>query len=323
VWDSLFQKLLGKSIFRRQKLFYLDQQSYVVRYCVVLSNNTSHEKNLKLFFPLPASLPHQVVLESPRFSQLDWRIKEEPRYGNRYAVAEVKLKAGQEFAVEELFQVSIIPHVYSGGSFKLEDYQNVRLPETNRYLAANNYLRTDNYVKRMARQVVAGEEDLWNILTLLNNFVSERLRYGSPKDGLYTAYEALDRKTVDCGGFNTLFVSLCLTLNIPARIVSGFWLGYEHNEMHSWVQILLPDGSFISADPSVEHLRKHKRTKKLGCLGKVGSDRLIFSWGSDLPLVSGGNKYFAPILQHPFISAREGLDGLEAVTKCISSFLLA
>jgi len=81
---------------------------------------------------------------------------------------------------------------------------------------------------------------------------------------------------------------------------SGFWLGYEKNGMHAWLEVQLPDGRWLPADPSVEALRKAGRIKKSGGLGFVGSDRAVFSYGCDIQLDNQFG-YAVDILQVPFI----------------------
>jgi hypothetical protein len=117
---------------------------------------------------------------------------------------------------------------------------------------------------------------------------------------LYSVTKALRLKTVDCGGYDTLFASICLALGIPARIVAGYWLGYKQNLMHAWLELQLPNGQWLPADPSVEALRKVGRSKKIGGLGKIGSDRIAFSYGCDIKLFEYKN-VVVDILQVPFI----------------------
>ncbi len=121
-------------------------------------------------------------------------------------------------------------------------------------------------------------------ITRANQFVIEYLTYGNPIDGLYTAQEARDKRVVDCGGFDTLLQDELKKKDIESNVVAGFW---SDGNMHAWLEI-----GTIPADPSMEYLRKHGRTRKSGMLGFVGSDRIAFSTGN-------------PFLQHPFLKEED------------------
>ncbi|MEK7451289.1 MAG: hypothetical protein AAB643_00315, partial [Patescibacteria group bacterium] len=59
-------------------------------------------------------------------------------------------------------------------------------------------------------------------------------------------------------------------------------------------------------DPSVEHLLSRGRTDKSGRFGFIGSDRIVFSRGSDITLEVEDKKITADILQNPIIIAEKG-----------------
>ena len=71
--------------------------------------------------------------------------------------------------------------------------------------------------------------------------------------------------------------------------------------MHAWLAILLPDGKWIPADPSVEQLRRLGRSGKIGVLGEVGSDRVEMSVGCDLDLQINNAAIRTDLLQTPII----------------------
>jgi transglutaminase-like putative cysteine protease len=93
-------------------------------------------------------------------------------------------------------------------------------------------------------------------------------------------------------------------------VVSGFWLSPSISyklkaksspQMHAWLAILLPDGRWIPADPSVEQLRRLGRSRKIGVLGEVGSDRVEMSVGCDFDLQINNATIRTDILQTPII----------------------
>jgi len=71
---------------------------------------------------------------------------------------------------------------------------------------------------------------------------------------------------------------------------------------------MLPNGQWLPADPAVESLRKQQRTKKVGQLGFVGSDRIAFSYGCNILLEIKGQEKRADILQNPLVFPQNGPD---------------
>ena len=136
-----------------------------------------------------------------------------------------------------------------------------------------------------------------------NTFVMSHLEYGNPIEGLYSASQAREKITVDCGGFDTLLQEELAKHGIESRIVSGFW---ESGKMHAWLEIKVGE-NWIPADPSMEQLRRDRRTKKSGELGFVGSDRIALSVGSFFEIEIGVARYPVDILQNPLIIPEEGI----------------
>lgn len=147
------------------------------------------------------------------------------------------------------------------------------------------------------------------VLELINKLFDhtlELLHYGDPIQGLYTTQQALERNYVDCGGYATYLAALCRACQIPTRIVSGFWVGHHHNDMHAWLECLLPDGQWLPLDPSVAWLRARGRTIKLGGFNYLGSDRIVMSTGSHHEIHHGDQRLPLGIIQTPLLVSPTG-----------------
>ena len=269
-------------------------------------NNSLGSVRGELFLPLPPELFSQKILQKPVFTPVADKIAVEEIYRNRYASWKVSLGSGEKKYFLCRFQAEISPVDFlPQNNFFLDDYAKDRL-ENKAWLSSNRFIQPQNpEIRKIAKETAGEEKDVLRIIKQINDYVVARLKYGRPIPGLYSADDALKKEAVDCGGFASLLVSLCLSLGIPARIVSGFWAGYSGNAMHVWVEMRLPDGSWISADPVLENLKKEGRTKKTGYLGFVGSDRVAFSYGCDLEIKTGEGKIRIDILQNPFISGAD------------------
>ncbi|MDO8601922.1 MAG: transglutaminase domain-containing protein [bacterium] len=284
--------------------FYLKKQTYVVRYQVMVRNTALKPNEMTIVVPVPNNYENQTVVSTSRFKPMAERVGTENRYGNQFAVWKAKFAPGESRFFTQHFTVSVSPIKKSIPKNALRS-QHTNKAEV--FCVATEHLQVhDTQIVALAKEAVGDATDVGTMLHRINELVMQRLEYGNQIDGLYSAVDAVRHVKVDCGGFDSLFAVLCIASGIPARIVSGFWAGYEKNEMHAWVEAQLPSGEWLSADPSTEYLMRHGRTHKFGKLGSVGSDRIAFSVGCDIPLELSKRITTIDILQHPYVEASEG-----------------
>lgn len=295
-------------------VFYSRPRSFPVSYDVTVKNLSHETKRFHVAAPVPPSTESQEVLHEPMFKPTALAIRTDWRYGNRYAVWRGELKPGEVASFHESFVVRVKPRRWRGGRFTLQDCRNDGSAEARLYRTPNRFLQADDArVRELAAEARGSVTNALAVLKRLNRLVVRRLSYGEPITGLYSSAAALSCLPVDCGGFDTLLGALAMAAGIPARIVSGFWaVSKNKNDMHAWVEFRLPDGSWLPVDPSVEHLALAGRTKKSGRFGFVGSDRVIMSFGCDIPLEFDDQTVYADILQHPFVWNSQGARDLEA-----------
>lgn len=293
----MFNRLLNRFGSR----FYTAPKEYAAGYEVTVKNISRKHQTGHLLLPVIAATDYQTLIDEPRFIP-EGKIKTEPDYKNRYILHHVALDPGASETFKQLFKIKVLPRKTPSFNFKLSDYDSLDDKLKKPFLKSNEYLacQEPKFIE-LAQEIVGNENDIKKILEKINGYLIRHLTYGDPIEGLYGAQDALTAGTTDCGGFVTVFVTLCQTLGIPARVVSGFWAGYHFNDMHAWAEILLPDGTWMPADPSVEHLTKHHKTRKSGNLGFVGSDRIALSVGCDLELESDDERFYTDILQNPVI----------------------
>lgn len=293
--------------------FYLKRQTYVVRYQVTVRNTSAKPNEMLIAVPVPSDREGQVVASTPRFTPAAERVGKENLYGNQFAVWKIKLAPGESRLLTQHFTVSVSPIK------KMIPENAMRSAYSNRaevFCLATEHLQVhDSQIAALAQEATGDAEDVGTLLRRFNEFVIARLEYGNQINGLYSATDAIKHIKVDCGGFDALFAVLCIASGIPARIVSGFWAGYERNEMHAWVEAQLPSGEWVPADPSMESLGREGRTHKYGRLGAVGSDRIVFSVGCDVPIELMKKTERVDILQHPFIEASAGAKSFSVETR--------
>lgn len=286
--------------------FYMNQRKFSAEYSVKIKSLADNNA-VTAILPVPENISGQEIIETPSFNLLPAQKGTDNIYGNKYASWHLDMKKNEEVEIIENFKIRTRPFALSGKNvFQVSDYKKNK--EYKLYCRPNGLIHPeDSRVKHLAGQIAGNQKkDVIKVLKAINGHIVNNLKYGQPIEGLYSDLDALTKPEVDCGGFASLYVSLAIACGIPSRIVSGFWAGYENNTMHAWAESMLPDGTWLPADPATQQLRKLGRTKKFGGFGKVGSDRIILSKGCDLKLVSGADNLNISILQNPLINPGKG-----------------
>lgn len=269
-----------------------------VEYRVNVRNLSSRENQIHIVMPFPLRNVYQNLLGKYRFIPKG-EIKIENKFQNKYIYCKQSLKPNEEKRVELNFRVLISPH-YAPTKIRGD---------------LSNFLKSDKFVNskivaKISERLVRNIVDPFKKVKILNNYVVNKLEYGNPIKGLYSTDDALKLEKVDCGGFNMLLISLCISQKIPARLVSGFFAN-ENNQMHAWVEIFIPKTGWIAADPSIEKLSKEGRTKKKAALGNIPPDRVALSVGQDFNLNLAGKNIKLVILQNPFVVAQNGENSIK------------
>ncbi len=275
-------------------------------YHLKLNFPKNYKKTLS-FFSLPQlSSYHQIL--NLKINSKNFQIIDEKKWGNKVTV--LKDKSEINFAIKPFsFKSSINPNL------SLYSYQKTKIPKIS--LAPNRFINgKDTKIKSLAKKVLGKETNLLNVVKNLYQFTLNYLTYGKPIDGLYPYSQALNKKTTDCGGFSTFLTSLLQSKNIPSRLIVGFIIKkniikdllntfhvscytFHHLFIHTWLEILLPDGSFFPLDPSIEWRRKKGQTQRKGGFGFIPADRLVTSYGCDFELNINGKNYKIDLLQKP------------------------
>ena len=292
--------------------FYLKEQNYLVDYRAIIKNLQTENNQISVVLPIPPSNEYQQIEKDPILIPEITDIKIDSAFQNKYAIWQFNMQPNSEQELRQEFKIHVMPRKQKPINNTLDNYTKKLLDENKIHLQENNFLKPENKkIAIAAQKIIEDEKDLNIILDKINKFVISYLDYKNPIPGLYSAEQAVNTKEVDCGGFDTFFASMCMSLGIPARIVSGFWAGYEDNKMHAWVEVLLPDGQWYAADPSVEKFRREGRSQKSGKLGFVGSDRVALSVGCDIPVEVNNKIVQLDILQNPYVVSEQGNESFE------------
>ena len=311
----MFFKYIGK-LFSRGS----GPREYYISYSVTVKNLSGGDNKLIVILPVPPNSTYQIVNGEPAFTW-GYRKTADNKFGNQVVFWQGVLAPNAEKYSSENIQIAVSPRkVDIDPNWTIDDYSGAKdNPEYSLYLSEEPHINGgDDRVKNLANSILGNETNLSSSLRKLYDYVVENLEYGNPVKGLYAYNYALENKTVDCGGFDSLLGALCRSRGIPSRIVSGFWaeggISEAYKKMHAWLEVLLPNGEWLPLDPSVEHLEKRGRSGKEGGFGITGNDRIAFSCGSDIPLNIGEREMSVDILQNPIVFAEGGDNSVEIKT---------
>ncbi|KYC44424.1 MAG: Transglutaminase-like superfamily protein [Candidatus Methanofastidiosum methylothiophilum] len=126
----------------------------------------------------------------------------------------------------------------------------------------------------MAKKVVGNEKNPYKKADRIYGWVVKNITYEIQDQELGARYAFYNRKG-DCTEFATLFVAMCRSQGIPARLVHGYLYGTDTSAGHMWAEIYLPPYGWVPADPTGDHT-----TKSRFFFGRLGNNVLILSKGN-------------------------------------------
>jgi transglutaminase-like putative cysteine protease len=127
-------------------------------------------------------------------------------------------------------------------------------------LAIQQYLDPMGRLQKWARSFVRGAApDTLELLKAISHGVSEALQYEvRESEGTQTPIESLDRGKGSCRDFAILFAEAVRSLDIGARIVSGYLYDPQSTQTgssgsgstHAWAEVYVPGAGWINFDPT-------------------------------------------------------------------------
>lgn len=127
-------------------------------------------------------------------------------------------------------------------------------------LAIQQYLDPMGRLQKWARSFVRGiAPDTLELLKAISHGVSEALQYEAREsEGSQTPIESLDRGKGSCRDFAILFAEAVRSLDMGARIVSGYLYDPQSTatgsagsgSTHAWAEVYVPGAGWINFDPT-------------------------------------------------------------------------
>lgn len=134
-------------------------------------------------------------------------------------------------------------------SQKSSDSSIIKQYATNQYKINKNLKEiVDSILKQEKNQTLPFLSNLTSFIYM--NFTQIKRKYGEPLSPNKTIKECKGA----CRDLAVLFIEACRSVNLPSRLVSGYYYANSKNtvdELHAWAEVYLPGGGWRGYDPSL------------------------------------------------------------------------
>lgn len=195
---------------------------------------------------LPRTIPDRQNILSTNYSPKPSRIFNEN--GNRYAEF-VFVKPDRRVKIEisikaELFRYGLLTARKKHERDRHEDQQ------LRDFLRQEKYIEKDNDQIQEIANGIEGQTEM-DIVINIYDYVIDNMEYAMPSKKNRGAVKALQSGKGDCTEYADLFVAICRAKNIPARVATGYTVGFNStSSKHNWAEVYLQEYGWVPFDPS-------------------------------------------------------------------------
>lgn len=274
----LMQLVLFPTILAEETNYYrtLNDTAYIMKNSYSIKNTgTGDAFNVKTTV-LIGAVSNSAYQQNIRYKVTPW-----PKYsyvdsdGNIFAeILLDKVKASETKIITVEKQL-----VNGGVSYSKDIYQfNADYTEFKKKLGSSKYFQPGEKVESTASEIIKKAESFdtsktkvelaKDIYDFVNLYIAYDINSAYANKG---ALSALRTAKGVCEEYASLFVALCRALDIPARIVTGYWIDSDDSlemgiwndvsgKAHAWPEFYLPDVGWIPAEPTFIYTYNGKRT---------------------------------------------------------------
>lgn len=139
------------------------------------------------------------------------------------------------------------------------DYPIQELPSNKtKYTRHTGLIDSNEEIARLAAELSAGEDDLYQVVFNTNDWVMQNIEYNlstlAAEADMPSSW-VLEEEQGVCAEMTNLFISLLREQGIPARFVTG--VAYTESELfdynwgpHGWAEVYIPNNGWIPIDPT-------------------------------------------------------------------------
>ncbi|MHC4205296.1 MAG: transglutaminase-like domain-containing protein [Planctomycetota bacterium] len=208
-------------------------------------------RNIKFIVLVPKSIPGRQNILSTSYSPRPLRIFN--KNSNRYAEF-VFDKPGRQ----EKVRISIKAELFRYDLFTARKNRDIYHHQNEQLV---DFLKHEKYIEKNHPRIqeIAGEiegETEIEIVKNIYDYVLDNMEYSILGRKEWGAAKAVQFGKGDCTEYSDLFVALCRARNIPARVTSGYTVGFSKaSKRHNWAEVYLQEYGWVPFDPSNGDIR--------------------------------------------------------------------
>jgi transglutaminase-like putative cysteine protease len=239
-----------------------------------------------LWYPLIPDTAYQRVLDVSVTSPWDWEVSREATHGNTILHCRSSGKADGDAAFEIRYVVERTPVSHS---LRPERAGPLRTPALfDRWLKPEQFVDVDEKTRGLAASIGGGETNPLVLARRFYEYVVGSMTYDAAQQSWKGSTEhALVCSVGNCNDIHALFLSLCRSAGIPARLVLGQALeppvpGQENCELcgyHCWAEFFAAGLGWVPADASCAC-----KYGKHALFGDLELNHIAWSVGRDIVL---------------------------------------
>ncbi|MBC7186245.1 MAG: transglutaminase domain-containing protein [Calditrichaeota bacterium] len=209
----------------------------------------------------------------------------EPAYGNRIDVwAKDVATTGDSLIIRRSMQITSFEVNYAIDPQRVGPYDR-RSEVVRRYTRSEGGIQAGGEVRRTARAVVGEERNPYLRARLIFRWIVANMSYVQRVER-HDAVEGLLARQGDSAQLAMVFVAMCRSLDIPARLVCGHWTTGDRGA-HVWAEFYLPNYGWIPADPASAKLASPREAGEevlKRFFGHLDNERIVISKGTNIVL---------------------------------------
>jgi len=262
---------------------------------------TSGVETLDVWTPVIPDTPYQRVLDLEVTAPAPWQIHREAEFGN--LVLHVRLSARPTFEAQLRYLVERLPVPQ-----RLEPalVRPISTPELfSRSLGFERFVDVNDKTRLLAREIVGSEANLLSQARLLYDYVTGTMAYDAAQQSWKGSTEhALVCSIGNCNDIHALFISLCRSVDIPARLILGQALelpppgevACELCGYHCWAEFFAPGLGWVPVDASCAC-----KYGNHALFGALEMNHVAWSVGRDILLVPVQRGDRVPFFAGPYV----------------------
>jgi len=114
-----------------------------------------------------------------------------------------------------------------------------------RFTASGDWINTEGTVAERAHSIVGKETNPYLQAKAIFSWMNDNMTFVPANQAERSAKTTLMRRNGDCGQYSILFTAMCRSLEIPTRVVSGFWI---NGGRHRWAEFYIEGEGWIPVD---------------------------------------------------------------------------